>query len=214
MLASLKAVSQSNLQFVVETSEKVKLGSEQDPESGVINIKKLRFYITNLKLVFPRSEYVYLDKQAHLVDAMDTTSMKISLESNREKGEKAILTFDIGVDSSLNEKGASGDDLDPMHGMYWSWQSGYINFKIEGIAKNCPARKNQFIFHVGGYAHPYNTLQEVRLPIEYTEQILLKIDLPKLFETIDLSTQYKLMRPGAEALQLSQSFSNIFSIVP
>lgn len=28
-------------------------------------------------------------------------------------------------------------DLDPLNGMYWAWNSGYINMKIEGITPKC-----------------------------------------------------------------------------
>ena len=73
------------------------------------------------------------------------------------------LAFDIGIDSITNVSGAMGGDLDPTKGMYWTWQSGYINFKLEGTSPDCPARKNEFQFHLGGYAYPNASVQKIAL---------------------------------------------------
>ena len=56
------------------------------------------------------------------------------------------LKFQLGIDSLTNVSGAMGGDLDPTKGMYWTWQSGYINMKIEGKSNSCKTRKNQFQF--------------------------------------------------------------------
>ena len=56
-----------------------------------------------------------------------------------------------------------GGDLDPTKGMYWAWQSGYINFKMEGSCSQCLATKNNFEFHLGGYQQPFYAMQTIEL---------------------------------------------------
>jgi len=48
------------------------------------------------------------------------------------------------VDSLANVSGAMSNDLDATKGMYWSWQSGFINLKIEGKSASCKTRKINF----------------------------------------------------------------------
>ena len=65
-----------------------------------------------------------------------------------------------------NVAGAIGGTLDPINGMYWAWNSGYVNFKIEGTSTLSNARKNAFKFHLGGYQHPYNSYRAVLIKID------------------------------------------------
>ena len=46
----------------------------------------------------------------------------------------ANAPFDLylGVDSVLNYNGVHEGALDPINGMYWTWQTGYIHCKLEG----------------------------------------------------------------------------------
>ena len=41
-------------------------------------------------------------------------------------------------------------DLDPVHGMYWTWQSGYIQFKLEGLLRDS-AGERKLELHLGGF---------------------------------------------------------------
>ncbi len=66
--------------------------------------------------------------------------------------------FQLGVDSITHERGVMMGDLDPVQNMYWTWQAGYIDAKIEGKWKEHP-----FQLHLGGYQHPYRADQKVRV---------------------------------------------------
>ena len=139
------------------------------------------------------------------------------------KGEFSTIRFSIGIDGLTNVSGALGGDLDPTLGMYWAWQSGYINLKVEGQTKDCPARKNLFQFHLGGYQSPFNALQEVELTLPkfsntpsgkslHADTVVVNVALDEWLAKIDLAETYQVMSPGQEAVDLVTLFSTVFSI--
>jgi hypothetical protein len=122
------------------------------------------------------------------------------------------IHFSIGIDSVTNSSGVFGGDLDPTNGMYWTWQSGYINFKLEGKSLLSSARKNKFEYHIGGYLYPNNTLQEVELEVNNNDKIIINIDISKFIVELDISTINKVMSPGESAVILSTHLPKLFSI--
>ena len=106
-----------------------------------IQISKLKFYTTNF-IFTKKKSHVKTTKKQHLVDVFKKESLVITL-SNTIYSDIDVLKFNIGVDETLNTSGANSGDLDPINGMFWSWQSGYINFKIEGKSPSCQTRKNK-----------------------------------------------------------------------
>jgi hypothetical protein len=59
-----------------------------------------------------------------------------------------------GVDSLTHVSGVMRGDLDPLLGMYWAWQSGYICAKLEGTFISELGVIKRFTFHFGGYRYP------------------------------------------------------------
>ena len=98
--------------------------------------------------------------------------------------------------------------------MYWAWQSGYINFKIEGNSPSCNTRKHQFQFHFGGYKQPYYAMQTIYLPVSNLKNNSLTIDfnLANFFENISLNQTNSIMIPSKEAVELSKKIATIFYI--
>ena len=76
-----------------------------------------------------------------------------------EDTEFDAIQFNLGIDSLTNVSGALGGDLDPTKGMYWTWQNGYVNFKLQGTSDLCNNPKNEFEFHLGGYLKPFNNYE-------------------------------------------------------
>ncbi len=176
-----------------------------------LKISKLQFYISGLQF-YQNEKLVYEEKDSyHLIDLFDESSQKITIDAD-PKINYTHLSFNLGIDSLTNQEGALGGDLDPTKGMYWTWQSGYINFKLEGNAKACPSRNNAFQFHLGGYQYPNNSLQRILLEVAPKDQIQVMFNLDPFFEKIDLSTQYQIMSPSQASVQLSQWLATAFSI--
>ncbi len=176
-----------------------------------IRFNQCRFYISGIQL-FNNKRLVYKEEQSfHLVDAAEDASMRLMLTAPKDISFNQIK-FNIGIDSTTNVSGAMGGDLDPTKGMYWTWQSGYINVKLEGQSNLCKTRNNEFEFHLGGYA-PYPTCQSIVLDVKQKENILIEVDISKFISSINLAEQHHLMTPGKEAAVLSEKFIKAFSIV-
>jgi hypothetical protein len=176
-----------------------------------IKIESLKFYISNFEFL-DNDKSMWQEKNSfHLVDISNDRSMKLLLKTN-DKVKFNKIKFNLGIDSSVNVSGAMGGDLDPTKGMYWAWQSGYINFKLEGKSKKCNTRNNEFHFHLGGYATPYSAIRSITLNVSELETINITLDLEKMISEIDLSKQNKIMSPSFEAVLLSKKVSQLFSV--
>ena len=113
----------------------------------------------------------------------------------------------------MSVSGALAGDLDPTNGMYWAWQSGYINFKIEGNSSSCKTRKNQFFFHVGGYKKPNYSLKMITLDVLIPKSTIdITINLKDFFSKINLGKTNSIMIPGKSAMELADYYSKLFFI--
>ncbi|MFT4660933.1 MAG: hypothetical protein ACI8XB_001204 [Patiriisocius sp.] len=178
-----------------------------------ISFETLRFYISELRLQ-QDSEVVYRDLQpVYLIDLEDTASLDIPINLSDSISYNK-LSYKIGLDSLTNVSGALGGDLDPTKGMYWTWQSGYINFKMEGYSPKCTARNNKFQFHIGGYQNPYPTIQNMALEINENPVIKINISLDKFINKIDLGETHTIMSPGNFSKKISQYLPHMFSLYP
>ena len=82
---------------------------------------------------------------------------RISIPLNTETGFDSFR-FRLGVDSVTHQNGAMSGDLDPVHGMYWTWQAGYIHAKVEGTFGGVPVR-----LHLGGWQSPFRCDQWIEV---------------------------------------------------
>lgn len=176
-----------------------------------IHFEAIRFYISNVQFFQDDAFVSFLEKKHHLIDLEDPESLKINLEKNVDLNFNKIK-FDFGIDSLTNVSGAFGGDLDPTNGMYWTWQSGYINFKLEGVTPSCPARKNFFQFHLGGYQAPFTNVQSVELAVLDKKNIVIELPIDQLLEKINLKETYQIMSPNQQAVDMAQLVASLFSI--
>lgn len=180
-------------------------------QDDTITIETFRCYISGIEL-WQKGKLAWKEAESyHLLDAADTTTLQFSLDAP-VKLKYDQLKFYLGIDSLTNVGGAKGGDLDPTRGMYWAWQSGYINFKLEGTSPVCPTRHNEFTFHLGGYLPPYNALQTVILDIPESKNLDILMDIAAFLSGIDLRQQNHIMTPGNEAGMLSARAARIFEI--
>lgn len=165
-------------------------------------ITKLQFYISNIQLL-NNEEVVWSDSSlAHLIVLSDSSESYINLQVDPGVNFNRIC-FQLGIDSALNTAGVLGGDLDPTKGMYWSWQSGYVNIKIEGISSAINSPQKEFTYHLGGYRSPYLAVQSVDLKVG-SHPIVLNLKLDDFFSNISIQQSPKVMRPCNEAVELSK----------
>jgi hypothetical protein len=178
-----------------------------------IQFDNIRFYLSNIQLVMDDKSVIRDSIKAHLVDVFEPNSLHIALPKVDFKHVKT-LRFDIGIDSLTNVSGALSGDLDPQRGMYWAWQSGYVNMKIEGRSPQCKSRKNVFQYHIGGYLPPFYGKRHVELPVnaQYTEGSFLKMDFSKFFDFLHITSQNSIMTPCKDAMVLADLSVLMFSI--
>jgi hypothetical protein len=176
-----------------------------------IQFETLKFYVSNIEFL-NSNKPVWQEKNSfHLLDASVPSSMNINFKvpSHIKYNQ---LKFNLGIDSVTNVSGALGGDLDPTKGMYWTWQSGYVNFKLEGKSKKCKTRNNQFQFHLGGYQTPNKALQTILLSVKDIGPIQLSIDLEVFTKQIDFSKQNKIMSPSIDAVLISKKVAQSISV--
>jgi hypothetical protein len=167
-------------------------------------ISNVAFYKDDLLVFKEKNSY-------HLVDASNGSTLQISIPLNVSIAFNS-LHFNIGIDSATNTAGALDGDLDPEKGMYWTWQSGYINLKLEGKSNICGTRKHEFNFHLGGYMSPYCACQKVQLNIVDMNTIIVEFPIDKFLQKTDLSKQNSIMIPGKEALELSKIIADLLTV--
>lgn len=181
-------------------------------QNDSFRLEQVKFYLAGIEL-WRDNKMVWVEPNSfHLIDVTHPESMKINLSHfNSIKFNK--LKFIIGIDSATNTAGAMGGDLDPTKGMYWTWQSGYINFKVEGTSNRCNTRNNKFKFHIGGYRYPYTTAQNILLPVEFNSDIHLVLNIDQLLERIFAEGEFEIMSPCFEAVRISQQIATLFTII-
>ncbi len=175
-----------------------------------VKIENLKFYISALEF-FDEEKLVFSEKESfHLIDLSKSEKLKFQLKTQSDI-KFTHIRFNVGIDSITNVSGALGGDLDPTLGMYWTWQSGYINVKIEGKSNLCKTRLNEFGLHLGGYTTPNLSLQTIQLKVNSQSTLKIFLDVKLFLESIDLEKQNQIMSPGLAAVSLSKIFTDIFS---
>jgi len=178
-------------------------------KSDTVLISEFQFYVHHIRLLSNGKE-IYSNGNNHLlVNANDLSSMSIEFPC-MELEIADEVSFVIGVDSIMQSNGAHSGTLDPIHGMYWTWQSGYIHWKLE--AETIIGGNSETIaWHVGGYRQPFNTLRRVSLPlVSDNKQLKIGIDLFGLLSVDQEVVDRTIMSPSKQAMQLADRFQNSF----
>ena len=189
---------------------KVKVVLNRPALTDSIAIDVFKCYLSNIVISDSNYKNDLSPSNYHLLDFSnsDTIFLFVSPFANANS-----IEFNLGIDSIINSSGALGGQLDPSNGMYWTWQSGYINFKIEGSSPICTSRNHEFQFHAGGYAYPYNALKAFKFELQPNKPFHIEIDLALFFNLISLKNLDHVMSPGPNALKISKALASCFKIV-
>jgi hypothetical protein len=172
-----------------------------------IEIDVLRCYIGPVELLQGGKPVYRLQRPYFLIDADVPASMQLALPGGIRYDS---LRFGLGVDSLTSVSGVFSGDLDPVNGMYWTWQSGYINFKMEGSSQKMKTLNGRFQFHVGGYLPPFNTRRTIQVAAGQDGRTLVRIDIPALLKRINLAQTPVLMSPGEKAVEFADKLTAVF----
>ncbi len=169
-----------------------------------ISISKLKFYISNISLL-NNGKVIYQNSGGvYLLNAEDSLNLQFDIP---QKLSFNRIQFGLGIDSITNTYGALDGALDPLMGMYWTWQSGYINFKMEGFIGDISKEDKKFEYHLGGYANQNNAYQLVDLPIQAHSDIQFQMPIDLIFKNMLLEKKYNIMSPSTSAVLLSKKIA-------
>jgi len=188
-------------------------------------ISKFNYYVSNVKLQkADGTEYVQPESY-YLVQASDAESQHLHLK-DIAVGDYTGISFVVGVDSTRNVSGAQTGALDANNNMFWTWNTGYIFFKMEGnllASSDYPAKP--FLMHVGGFAKPYNAIRTVKLTFpssnllvrdDHAPELHLKVDALQVLngpQPIQLNTFMGVHGPSANAIQVAGNYAvGMFSV--
>jgi hypothetical protein len=134
----------------------------KNPFGEIFEISRFRFYAGRITPVYSDSQ-VKPDSQTtyHLIDFSDSLSTCVVIPVTA--GLCSGIQFLLGVDSLDQNRGAQTGVLDPSLGMYWTWNSGYQSFKIEGNSPASGQPAHLMAYHIGGYRFPYSTVWKIRI---------------------------------------------------
>ncbi len=146
------------------------------------SIDLLKYYISYISLTNDQglSVEVYDHK---LIDALSTVNNSISVKDIPD-GNYTNIVFHLGVDHQHNHTGDQAGDLDPIYGMLWTWNTGYIFFKHEGMYTKADGTNEALLYHLG--TDP--TYTQVTLPLNFslskeTKTIELLFNLNDLYRS-------------------------------
>jgi hypothetical protein len=201
----------AQISFIPKWQNQVLELGKYNPISSIDSVKVdvVKFYITDISF-WKQGKQVYASPiKCHLIDLEINNVVKLNLPLNLSYD---TIQFFIGTDSAANSTGAKAGDLDPMYGMYWAWQSGYINVKIEGSSSVCKTRKNAFQYHLGGYLSPNQTIQQLAFA-NTSNDINIAILIDSILQYHTLINTPEMMSPSAQAVKYMQQFKQSFQLV-
>ncbi|CAH0995829.1 hypothetical protein EMA8858_01957 [Emticicia aquatica] len=184
-------------------------------------VTKLNYFVSNISLKNENGEVVNFLNDYFLIRQSDESSLVVTLK-DVPAGNYTELSYVIGVDSlkSISDVSQRTGVLDPASygadNMYWSWNSGYIFFKMEGKSAAIPANNmmgmTQYEFHIGGFggrtATTPNNLKTFKFSLassatvrkDIAPEIHIINDVSKVFSAknkISIATSYMVHAPAA-----------------
>ena len=183
------------------------------------NVTKFKYYLSNFKILGNDSR-VKNQEGYYLVNEDEDTTKKIVL-NNFGEGSITGISFTLGVDSLHNCSGAQEGALDPMYGMFWAWNSGYIFLKLEGKSPSSNSPGKIYEFHIGGFKEPTNCIRTIKLnfaqpvTISGTNELHLKVDIAEILKnpvTIDLS-KLSSVTDFHNATMVANNYQDMFSVI-
>lgn len=191
--------------------------SYTNPSGETYTIRKLRYYISNPSFELQKGAQKKIE--SYLIDAFSKDSFDVKMNSAGLKS----LKFLLGVDSLHNCSGAQSGDLDPLNSMFWTWQTGYINFKLEGFSPQAQNEVNKLEYHIGGYKGANKTMRNIELrftsPIQIANGkrtiVYINVNLDKLWKAkneFTIKESSIITQPGKKAVMVAENLDDIFQL--
>ena len=177
----------------------VLLGEWQKSDSNVsIRIDKLRWYVS-----LPPAGKKGL--KAWLLDLADSASL--DQQMSRPVNNKISLLF--GIDSTIQVGGVGTGALDPLLGMYWTWQTGYVQWKMEGAIR-VDGVESPLELHLGGFdgATKSQSMLSDYLIYPTTNSVIAQWDISPFLAEVVRRKKFGVMSPSPIAREYCRIIAN------
>mgnify|MGYP000051672167 FL=1 len=156
-------------------------------DSIAVRIDQIKFYVQALNE----------NKQhnIHLIDAAEQETWHWT---------SPIAPMQIGIQAAIQTAGVFTGELDPINGMYWAWNTGFISVKCMGEVINFKnGTQQKFEYHLGGYQAPFACIKAI--PGSGTR---LNCDLSLWFNAIlhSETQDWLIMQPSKAGLTIFEHF--------
>lgn len=190
----------------------------------------LKYFVSNFVFTDANNN-VYTVPQDSCYKLLSEKDSITDVDFNIPEGEYKKVEFIIGVDSLRNTLDVSKrtGDLDPAgaaSGMYWTWNSGYIFFKLEGVT---PSNKT-CMYHIGlfgGKTTPtLNNIKKISIDLASKGSAIVKtgkspeahlfVDILKAFGTPTSNTvkisQYPVIMTDSASATVAANFPSMITL--
>ncbi len=173
-------------------------------------VSKLKYYVSNICLLTKGA--LEVDKTVYLIDAAKENTII------KKDGRKIVgISFLLGVDSILHCSGAQSGALDPLKDMFWTWNNGYIMFKLEGKSASSSADNNRIEQHIGGYKGEYKTMRKIVLLVNEkyflkNNTITIQMNLDEYWSGIKIAENPVIATAGALSKKAADNFLRMFKL--
>jgi hypothetical protein len=193
-------------------------GTYKTSANDLVTISLLQYYISNIQLIKGNGDKYTVPKATSFFLVKESIDSSKSIVLNVPDGVYSAITFLVGIDSLTSTLGIEertgvldpGKDMAASESMYWTWNSGYIFFKMEGSSPAIPADKTgfrEFEYHIGGYGG-YNspsinnirrviielpTAGPLRVRSNKTAVVHIRFEVLSVFDRLDLKQHHHLM---------------------
>jgi hypothetical protein len=176
-------------------------------------ISKLKYYISDLHFVTrDKKGSKKFDHSVYLADASKENSIRVAVPAREITG----ISFLLGVDSINNCSGAQSGALDPLNDMFWTWNTGYVSFKMEGKSDASKADLQRIEQHIGGYKGAHKVMRNIFLPVNnISSDIQIIADLDKYWDGINkisIAETPMTTTIGINAQHAADNFPGMFSV--
>lgn len=221
-----RPIDSSRLQIIFKSvvgNDMLEIGKQYtNPHGEPFSVTNFKYYLSGFYLTEKETgKQVPLSNDYFLIEERKPESKIISLTV--PTGNYDRIGFSIGVDSLHNVSGMQEGALDPVNGMFWTWNTGYIMTKLEGKSPLSKAPFTNITYHIGGFKTGENVLRNVALNLSEsasiksgkTSEITITANINAWFagaHTIKIVEQAFFMNPGPVAVKIADNYAAMFSI--
>jgi len=148
--------------------------------NDTFDIEDLKHYFSNFAIQKADSTWIYF-QNINLVDVKNCRNLTLNFP-NIPAGNYSAIAFDLGLDKTHNSSMGFEGDLDPAWGMYWTWNTGYVFFRMMG--RN-PRTQEGYSLDLGGDNNlPHLVLSLTDFKVKSVmPQLGIHMDLNEIFQS-------------------------------